>query len=268
MPLFALIIVSVAYLECTKTSNTQYEDLSTVSNLEPVNLKYMMYSVVIICIPASGARIYFQNRSLKHLKVKDEWHYNISDYLMWISIIFYIYAARKLIYKVERDDNHDRLTTFKLWKEVILLWIVNMTAQLVSWHLVFVICGFILNPLRALLYSMVIIVTMVCLVVLVAIIIKLVCTVTCRGNQTLDNRSVDNSSHCIDVVIMFSLIMLLICAFAYIVFIFQISITINNQTIEDVTQSIVPSVFLIIIAWLLPKLYLDPNTLLKYITKN
>ena len=268
LPLFAMIIVLVTYLECTKKCNTQYEDLSSVSNLEPVNLKYMMYSVVIICIPASGTMMYFQLRSF--FTGKNEWCYNYPYFLMWISIILYVYAASKVIDKVERDENRDRLTTFKLWKEGALLWIVNMTAQLVSWNLVFVVCGFILNPLRALLYSMVIIVTVVCLVVLVAIILKFICITTCcsRGNQTLDNHSVDNSPHCTDVAIMFSLIMLLICAFAYIVFIFQISITINNQTIEDVTQSIAPSVFLIIIAWLLPKLYLDPNTLLKYITKN
>ena len=253
-----------------KTSNTQYEDLSSGSNLEPVNLKYMMYSVVIICIPANGAMIFFQLRSLKPFIVIKEWWYNIPYGLMWILIIFYINAARILIDKAEMDDNRNRLTTFKPWKETLFLWIVNMTAQLVSWHLVFVICGFILNPLRALLYCMIIIVTIICLVVLVAVIIKLICTVyvTCRGNQTLDDRSVDNSSHCIDVVIMFSLIMLLLCAFAYIVFLFQVSITINNQTIEDITQSIIPSVFLIIIAWLLPKLYLDPKTLLKYITRN
>lgn len=96
-----------------KTSNTQYEDLSSGSNLEPVNLKYMMYSVVIIYIPANGAMIFFQLRSLKPFIVIKEWWYNIPYGLMWILIIFYINAARILIDKAEMDDNRNRLTTFK-----------------------------------------------------------------------------------------------------------------------------------------------------------
>ena len=227
-----------------------------------------MYSGVILCIPASGAMTYFQLCSFfgKHV-----WCYNYPYYLLWTSIILYIYTAKELVDKAERDDNRDRLTNFKPSKEGLLLWIVNMTMQLLSWHLVFVVCGFALHPLRAYLYTMVIIVTAVCLLILVAIIIKLICTINCNKNHTMidhSNASGNNLPHGVDTIIMLSLIMLLICAFAYIVFIFQISITINNQTIADITQSIIPSVFLMIIAWLLPKLYLDPKILLKYIKKD
>ena len=124
MPLFALIIVSVAYLECTKKSIAQDADQTNGFNLETLNLKYMMYSGVILCIPASGAMIYFQLRSF--FGKKHVWCYNYPYYLLWVSIILYIYAAKKLVDKVERDNNHDRLTNFKPWKEGLLLWIVNI----------------------------------------------------------------------------------------------------------------------------------------------
>ena len=42
-------------------------------------------------------------------------------------------------------------TTYLL--EATFLWIVSMTMQFVPWHLVLVVCGLILNPLRAFLYS-------------------------------------------------------------------------------------------------------------------
>ena len=197
---------------------------------------------------------------------KYEWHwsYSYSFYIMWMSIALYLYSAKSIIDNVEKDDNHSRLTPFKSWKEGILLWIVNMTAQLLSWHVVFVVCGFILNPLRAFLYSMIIIVAVVCLVVFGATVIKFVCS--CKRNATLDD-SVNTLVNKYDIAVIFSLTMLLLCAFSYVVFIFQISITINNQTVEGILKSIIPNLCLIVIAWLLPKVYLDPNTILKYIEK-
>lgn len=160
------------------------------------------------------------------------------------------------------------LTTCKPWVESVLLWKVNMTMQLVSWHLVFVVCGFVLNPLRAFLYSMVMIVAVVCFIVFVAIIIKFICTVICNGNATSDNLAVNNTFHCVDLVVMLSLTMLLICAYAYIVFVLHISITVSNQTVDEIIKSIIPNAFLIINAWLLPKMFLDPKKILKYIKKN
>ena len=225
----------------------------------------MISSAVVICIPANIAMIYFQVRSLHMRKHEWHWSYSYSFYILWMSIALYLYSGKCIIDNVEKDDNHRRLTPFKRRKEAFLLWIVNMTAQLVSWHLVFVVCGFILNPLRAFLYSMIIIVAIVYLVVFGATVIKFVCS--CKRNATLDD-SVNTLVNKYDIAVIFSLTMLLLCAFSYVVFIFQISITINNQTVEGILKSIIPNLFLMVIAWLLPKVYLDPNTILKYIKKN
>ena len=102
---------------------------------------------------------------------------------------------------------------------------------------------------------------------------KTFCTIctTCKRNGTSNdspNGSVNNNtSHCFHIAVMSLIMMLLICAFAYIVFIHQISITVNNLTIEDITKSIIVSAFVMIFTWLLPKIYLDPKTLLKYVKK-
>ena len=308
LPLFATNFVSITYFECTKKPDQEDLGSPSISNSDPspltgsnsdpgssirsdsdairsnpdpgsaiesnsgsssrsnseyLNLKYLMSGVVFLCIPANITMIYFQVRSLSVGKY--EWSYHYSFYVLWLSIVVYLYPAKRIIDEVEMDANRVRLTTFKVWQEGILLWIVNMTAQFVSWHLVFVVCGFILNPLRAFLYSMLIIVAVVCLAVLVALVIKFVCS--SKRNVTL-NDSPNTLVNKYDIAVIFSLTMLLLCAFAYIVFIFQISITINNQTIEDILKSIIPNLFLVMIIWLLPKVYLDRNTILKYLKKN
>ena len=112
---------------------------------------------------------------------------------------------------------------------------------------------------------MLMIVTVVCLVIFVAIIIKFICS--CKRNEA-SNDFANALVNKYDIAVIFSMIMLLLCAFAYIAFIFQISITINNQTVEDVLKSVIPNLFLMMIIWLLPKVYLDPNTILKYVRKN
>lgn len=64
----------------------------------------------------------------------------------------------------------------------------------------------------------------------------------------------------IDIIFMFSLVMLLIYAHAYSVFILQISIgSDTNETVEELAEFIIPKLFLIVIAWYLPHLFLKPE---------
>ena len=252
----------------TPASGTSAADPSTMSN---PNLKYMMYSLLATCIPASIMMVYFQH---KVITGKYEWFYRFPYLSLWMSIVVYFYISVIIVTRVEEDNDHDRLTkSVAPWLEGIFLWIVSTTMQLLSWHLVFVVYGFILNPLRALLCSLMMIHAVVCCTVFLAVIIKTFCTIctTCKRNGTSNdspNGSVNNNtSHCFHIAVMSSIIMLLICGFAYIVFIFHISITVNDLTIEDITKSIIVSAFMMIFTWLLPKIYLDPTTLLKYVKK-
>ena len=252
----------------TFTPATGISDPSSMSN---PNLKYMMYSFVATCILGSIAMIYFQH---KVITGKYEWFYRFPYLSLWMSIAVYFYISVIVVRRVEDNNDHDRLTkSVAPWLEGIFLWIVSTTMQLLSWHLVFVVYGFILNPLRALLYSLMLILAVVCCIVFLAVIIKTFCTIytTCKRNGTSNdslNGSVNNNtSHCFHIAVMSSIIMLLICAFGYIVFIYQISITVNNLTIEDITKSTIVSAFVMIFTWLLPKIYLDPTTLLKYVKK-
>ena len=256
---------SSALLNPPVTPATGTSDPSSMSN---PNLKYMMYSFVATCMLGSITMVYFQR---KVITGKHEWFYCFPYLSLWMSMAVYLCISVVIVRRVEVNN---RLTKSKAaWLEGIFLWIVSTTMQLLSWHLVFVVYGFILNPLRALLCSLTIILAVVCCTVSLAVIIKTFCTIyktykrNGASNDSPNDSVINNTSHCFHIAVMSSIIMLLICAIAYIVFIYQISITVNDLTIEDITKSIILSAFMMIFTWLLPKIYLDPTTLLKYVKK-
>ena len=61
------------------------------------------------------------------------------------------------------------------------------------------------------------------------------------------------------IVLMGCLITLLTFAGGFSVFIFHISITSKHPTLDELTKSIIPKVFLIIIIWLLYNIFLNSN---------
>ena len=275
LPWFATFIIYITYLEFTEKSSTEnanlhslptYDDLAypftpaylayltDASDSKFANLTYMMYGFVPVCFIASGTMMYFQQSVFTG---RQELFYLIPYMSLLALIVGNIFVSVIIAYKVENDEKRSRLFQLKPWIEGIILWAVNMIMQLLSWHLVFVVCGFILNPLRAFLYCMVLILSVICSVILLALIFKFCIRIVWK-----------NSFQRIDTVLMVSLILLLACAYAYIVFIFQISIAINNRTVEEITRSVIPHVFLIALAWLLPKMFLDPKKIWSYLKKN
>ena len=149
-----------------------------------------------------------------------------------------------------------------------------MTVQLASWHLVFMLCGFVFNPLRAFLYSGVVIVTVICSIVLLSVVMK-VTVILMYQTKFSDKHYIkwlkdyvrepvvlmeDKKFPYIDIIFMFSLVMLLIYVHAYSVFILQISIgSDTNETVEELAEFVIPKLFLIVIAWYLPHLFLKPE---------
>ena len=183
----------------------------------------------------------------------------------------------RIVYVTDCNEKHNRLTTLPCFLEGLLLSIATATIQLLSWHLVFVFCSFILTPVRAILYSVVIIVTVVCLVVLLAVIMKVIFILISQTGKFQEcfqtgkfktswlekilhlHPTVFMNNKKLDIILMISLIMLLIYAHAYSVFIFQININSNNQVLDEITKFIIPKILLIVIAWFLPKFFLNPE---------
>ena len=266
-------LVYVAYLDYTKIPNLKCHKaagskISKMSNSEhSSNLQFMVYSFLVICCLGIVILIYFQ---LGAIIRRYEWFYLCPYLWLWVVIAVNFFTSVKLVYITDSDKSHDRLTKLPCFVEGLLLSVVTMYMQLLSWQLVFVFCGFILNPLRAFLFCIVIIVAVVCVLVLLAVIMKIVVIIIFQTGEHnrkhlkrimhpptvfMDNEKIPY----IDIILMISLIMLLIYAHAYSVFIFQVNINSSNITLEELTKSIIPKVLLIVIAWFLPKLFLKPE---------
>ena len=181
-----------------------------------------------------------------------KWFYLVP--YMWLLILILINFGISLKMVSMIKDNY-RLTKLPSRLEGILLGIFTMTMQLLSWHLVFVFYGFILNPLRAFLYSMAILVSVVCLIILLAVVLKISSCIwrsRCK-NIDLDARRDDTGgeSERSKIIIMLSIVMLLIYTYTYCLFILHINISNNNETLDVLTKSLIPKIFLIIITWFL-----------------
>jgi len=74
----------------------------------------------------------------------------LPNYLAMDTDYFKFFPSLSAAYKLKYSGT--QLFNIPFWVEGTLLWIACMTVQLLSWHLVYVSGGLILNPLRASLY--------------------------------------------------------------------------------------------------------------------
>ena len=269
-------LIYVAYLDYTRTLNSKCgKTISTDSGHPISNVRFMLYSILVVCCLAIGLMIYFQ----LHAIIRNlEWFYLCPYIWLWILVAMNFSFSVKIVCLIDSNEKHDRLTTLPCFLEGLLLSIAVATMQLLSWHLVFVFCSFILNPVRAILYSVVMIVSVVCLVVLLAVIMKVIIILISQTGEFKEcfqtgkfknfawleeilhlHPTVFMKDKRIDIILMISLIMLLIYAHAYSVFIFQININNSNQILNETIKFIIPKILLMMIAWFLPKLFLNPE---------
>ena len=263
-PVFSMSLVYVLYVDYTDKNK-----LNDAAEKNSSNLRFMMCSVLVLSFLGNVIMVYCQMVAI----IKNpEWFYLLPYVWLWIFIIVNFFISVKVVYIIEDNRaNRFRFTKLQPWLEGIFLGMITMTVQLSSWHLVFMLCGFILNPLRTFLYSVVIIISVICCIVLLSVIMKV--TVILIYQTKLSDMSwfqeharrpvvlmEDDKFPYIDIVFMFSLVMLLIYAHAYSVFILQISISSGaNETVEEIARVIIPKLFLIVIAWYLPHLFLKPE---------
>ena len=264
--MFTTCFASFAYLQSIEQLNGNGESntlpTTNLTGSEKTeytrNLKFMICSLVIICCIANGTMVFFQVSALHR---KYEWFYLYPYMWLWILITIKLFTSMKTVYTLEKAQ---RLFASPFWVEGMLLWMVTMTMQLTSWHLVFVLYGLVLNPLRAFLYCVVIIVTLISCVVGLAVIIKLIVLVNTWFKMHRPTWKKDEKFPFIDIFLMISLVMLLIYIFTYGAFILQTNISSNNQPLDELTKLIIPKLFLLVVVWLSTQLFLTPKNIWKF----
>ena len=161
-----------------------------------------------------------------------------------------------LIYKFmstySKIKSHCRHPSF--WLQSFALWIVFTAALLLSWHAVFIMLGFILNPFRTILLTAVYAIGTVCMVVFFSVIFSFV-----RSMYTFIKVK---KCHCYFAIIYF-LLMIAILTFiiSYISFLIRINIGGDNMTGADSVTGwanhLLPH--LLTLTWILKKLIKLPT---------
>ena len=137
---------------------------SEVKNFFLSTLKYyLMFGFVMICISGTVAMVVFQYYAFTN-KRKMQKYYEYPYICLWIMVVVNLIISTFLIIVEEEDKG------YKIWFKCIVLGAGTMAMQVASWHLVFVLYGLILNPLRAFLYSVAIIIAVLWGIVLLALL--------------------------------------------------------------------------------------------------
>ena len=175
LPSFTTAFITFPYLKFleketlldTKQETMEEGQSSNKKSFIPAhnNVCYLITGALITCVPGSAVMVFFQ---VSGLQQKHEWFYFYPYIWLWFLIIVKFFTTITTAHGLGMQ-----LFNVPRWIEGTLLWIACMTIQLLSWHLVFVLGGLILNPLRASLYCVVIISGVVCTMVLLATITKI-----------------------------------------------------------------------------------------------
>ena len=214
-------------------SNNSFIGSSKMTN---INLHFIMFSFVFLSVfIAIPAMLYFQHGAITNTQ---EWYYFYPYTFLLICILMNLFISVIVVYKIDNCKNHDRLLKWlPFLVEAIFLWIIIVTMQLVSWHLVFIFCGLALNFLRALLYTVSMGLSAICAILFLAIIIKITVILVvkcCCSSRCCKKYETKVKSHipkfsCKEIAVMLSLFLLLICTFTYSLFIFQVTISVSNN---------------------------------------
>jgi len=177
LPTFFGSLVTIAYVQLVEYIKEQHEKGSTSQKSGKFsitstneNIVYLSISVIVACIIANVIMVLLQ---ITALKKKYEWFYVYPYIWLWVLIVIKFFTSISVVYKLQFSSV--RFNDYiPVWIESIILWTVCVTIQLLSWHLAFVLVGFILNPLQASLYLAVIVSAVLCFIVLLATVIKTV----------------------------------------------------------------------------------------------
>ena len=213
---------------------------------------------VATCICGNIMMLLFQ---MAGFNKDDPWFYVIPYSWLWTLIVIQFITSLLLTHKfmstekkLKQKRHHCRHPFF--WLQSFALWIVFTAVLMLSWHAVFIMLGFILNPFRALILTLIYTIGTVCAVVMFSVIFSF-----CRLlYQCLKVKK----CHAYFAVVYF-LLMIAVLTFiiSYISFMFRINIsgdsTLGTSSVIEWVNHLLPPLFLLTLTWLLKKLLKLPN---------
>ena len=255
LPTFVAPLCSLLFLDLRKKAQKKIDEEN--SDLFP-----FIFGLIATCVCGIILMLLFQ---MAGFNKENPWYYVIPYSWLWTLIVFQFVTALLLTYKFM--STHSKLKKKKqhcwrpsFWLQSFALWVVFTAALLLSWHAVFLMLGFILNPYRTLLLTAVYAIGTMCMVVFFSVIFSLIRLIyaCCRMRKC----------RCYFAVIYF-LLMIAVLTFiiSYISFLFRINIGGDNKTgadsVTEWTNNLLPPLFLLTLTWILKKLIRLPDKLNK-----
>ena len=257
LPTFTTIFTLCAYLD--QVNQSTLENRNPINNTVTItfegDLKYLVGSILVMCFLSSAGMVILQ---VINFAIAKEWFYCVP--YLWLMILILV-SNIAFAMMANKTDKENRITKSSVLVEAVLLGIFTTTIQFLSWHLVFVFYGFILSPLRALLCSAAIIITVICSIILMTVIFKVLNAAIeavkvkllhkCISRYQDISADTDGKNIMSKIILMFALVMLLTFTYTYCVFILHVSINNSDQAVVNLIESLIPKAFLILIAWFL-----------------
>ena len=193
------------------------------------------------------------------------WYYVAPYCWLWILVLFQFITSLLLIYKLM--SRHGALTQKRrlhqnpfFWLQSFGLWIVFTAVLLLSWHTVFIMLGFILNPFRALILTLIYTIGAMCAVIMFTVMFSFIQLIY----QYIKAKKSRIYLAAIYLLLITSLLAFMI---SYISFMFRINVgsegSLGSSSIIEWANGLLPPLLLIILTWFLRKLLRFPNKLRK-----
>ena len=131
-----------------------------------------IFALVLACICGNITMILFQVASFNR---GAPWYYVIP--YSWLMVLISIQFITSLLltykFKSQRSEIKDWRHYYRnlfFWLHTCALWVVLTTVLMLSWHAVFIMLGFILNPFRALILTVIYATGTICAIIMFSVI--------------------------------------------------------------------------------------------------
>ena len=239
-------------------SGILFMDLQKKIKDDNVDLFPFLLGLVTTCICGNIIMLLFQ---MAGFNKDDPWYYIIPYSWLWTLIVIQFMTSLLLTYKFKSTNSklkqkrrHYWHPSF--WLHSFALWVVFTAILMLSWHAVFIMLGFILNPFRALVLTLVYTIGTACAVVLFSVIFSF-----CR----LMYQCLKVKKCHVYFAVVYLLLMIAILTFiiSYISFMFRINIGGDSMagvgSLTEWINHLLPPIFLLTLMWFLKKLLKLPN---------
>ena len=251
LPTFAAPLSGILFVDLQKKVDKKTKDGN--ADLFPFLLGF-----VATCICGNIIMLLFQ---MAGFNKDDPWYYIIPYSWLWTLIVIQFMTSLLLTYKFMSTNSKLKQKRRPYWHpffwlQSFALWAVFTAVLMLSWHAVFIMLGFILNPFRALVLTLVYTIGTICAVVLFSVIFSF-----CR--LMYQCLKVKRCHVYFAVVYLLLIVAILTFIISYISFMFRINIGGESMagaySLTQWANNLLPPLFLLTLTWFLKKLLKLPN---------